>query len=336
MKKLSSRLFVLVWVALIVVLSVISFQYRSRTEALVAVVESQVTAVSYHKPVTIMDINVISGQEIQKGDTLLVVSRPDLDLDIERKTNELGDKHSDKSRSQQNHSSKIELLSLERDGKINRLTAELNELEAKMNQQRLIRRQLERSKSVNNDDSLKIIEIAAIRAEILDLKAYFQKEIQRQQIQLRQDTSAINQSMDLVRKELDALYSERKSLIKVASMDGIVGTVDAQLDELVPPYKTILSIYESQPSLIKAFKNELIAAPVIPGDTVRIVSENRNYSILGVVQELGARITNYPTKIQPLNSSTLNYGQEIFISIPKNNRFLNGEKVYVYSNLNTQ
>ena len=82
------KLFVLIWVVLGISLAVISLRYKSRTEALVAVVESQVTAVSYQKPVIIKKIHVIPGQEVNVGDTMVVVSRPDLNLDIERITNE--------------------------------------------------------------------------------------------------------------------------------------------------------------------------------------------------------------------------------------------------------
>ncbi|MFT6882083.1 MAG: hypothetical protein ACJAVY_000878, partial [Marinoscillum sp.] len=61
---------------------------------------------------------------------------------------------------------------------------------------------------------------------------------------------------------------------------------------------------------------------------------NRLYSAMGVVIELGARITNYPDKIQPINAQTLSYGQEIFIEISSQNTFLNGEKVFVYKKEN--
>jgi|GEM_PF-583264 len=330
MKKLKQKLFAVVWVVLVLILVIISLQYRNRTEALVAVVESQITAVSYHKPVTVLDIRVISGQEVQPGDTLVIVSRPDLQLDIERKSNELDQARASMNRVLQNHQSKVQLLSLERDGKINQLSAEKSQLETELYQQQLIKNKLSTNRQISTADSLKEIQLRAIKAEINDLEHYFQKEIQRQQLQLVQDSGRVNQSIKLIYKEIAALYAEQNSLIRVAQFEGVIGTVNVQLDELVPPYKDLVTIYEAQPSLIKAFKNELVQSPVKPGDSVKVVSENRDYQIMGIVQEMGARITSFPGKIQPINSSTVNYGQEIFISIPRQNHFLNGEKVYVY------
>ncbi len=332
MMKLRNKLFILVWSGLVLLLVIISFRYRNRTEALVAVVESQVTAISYQKAVTVLDIRVISGQEVKKGDTLLIVSRPDLTLDMARKMNDLEEKISRKSMAVDDRRSKMELLAIERDGKVNRLLAKKNELETKLYQEQLIRQELQQSTKKNNGDSLSMVELNAILAEIKDVREFYRKEIQRQRLQVKQDTIRINQSISILNRELEALEEEQTSLIKVAQFGGIIGTVEVQLDELVSPYKTMITIYELQPSVIKAFKNEAIGSPVQPGDSVKIVSENRSYSILGVVSELGARITSYPNKIQPINTEMRQYGQEIFISIPKNNRFLNGEKVYVYPN----
>ena len=332
MMKMKNKLFFVVWAGLVILLVGLSLRYRDRTEALVAVVESQITAISYQKPVTVIDIRVISGQEVVVGDTLVVVSRPDLILDMAKKSNELEENYSKKAMSIENKQSKIELLSIERDGKVNRLLAKKNELETKLYQDDIIRSQLQQVSKRNSGDSLSMLELNSILAEIKDVREYYRKEIQRQNLQLLQDTVRINQTIAINEKEMESLETEEHGLVKIAQFPGIVGTVEVQLGELVSPYKTLITIYELQPSLIKAFKNETISAPVRPGDSVKIVSENRSYSIIGVVKELGARITSYPTKIQPMNSEIRNYGQEIFISIPKNNHFLNGEKVYVYPN----
>ncbi|MEQ8582885.1 MAG: hypothetical protein RIC30_11895 [Marinoscillum sp.] len=327
---MSKKLFVLIWIALGVSLAIISLRYKSRTEALVAVVESQVTAVSYQKPVIIERIYVIPGQEVNVGDTLVVVSRPDLNLDIEKKTNEQERMISGIVQANQDFLSKKELLTLEREGKINRLIAERSELQTELNQQTRIRQQLSGGVLSTTADSLKIIQLKAIETEISDLKRYYAQEIQRQRLQLNERLEIQKKEIELIEKELQALYDERNTLVKVAKFQGIVGTLDVHLDELVPAFKTLLSIYESHPSIIKAYINERFTSMVKPGDTVKVVSENRLYSITGYVKELGARITAYPGKIQSPTANAVSYGQEIFISIPTDNSFLNGEKVFVY------
>ena len=64
------------------------------------------------------------------------------------------------------------------------------------------------------------------------------------------------------------------------------------------------------------------------GDSVLVESANRNYKISGTVVEIGSRIVSYPTRLLEIQDRKI-WGQEIFVRIPENNQFLNGEKVYV-------
>ncbi|MFT6883396.1 MAG: multidrug resistance efflux pump, partial [Marinoscillum sp.] len=328
MKKVGKYLFVSVWILLAIALAIISLRYKSRTEALVAVVTSQEVSISFKSPVVVSNIFVIPGQEVNQGDTLLIVSRPDLELDIEQKLNEIESLQSNIIQAEHDFLSRIELLKLERDSKINRLTAELNTIKTELNQQAIIKQRLSSNESINLSDSVVLIQAQAIEQEIADLNRYFAKEIGRKRSMLNDDLEIMGRSLALTKRELESLYDQKGNLIRTARFKGVVGTLTAQIDELVAPYKTLLSLYEAQPTLIKAFQNEQLAVIVSPGDSVRVVSENRLYSAMGVVIELGARITNYPDKIQPINAQTLSYGQEIFIEISSQNTFLNGEKVF--------
>jgi HlyD family secretion protein len=334
LKKVGKYLFVSVWILLAIALAIISLRYKSRTEALVAVVTSQEVSISFKSPVVVSNIFVIPGQEVNQGDTLLIVSRPDLELDIEQKLNEIESLQSNIIQAEHDFLSRIELLKLERDSKINRLTAELNTIKTELNQQAIIKQRLSSNESINLSDSVVLIQAQAIEQEIADLNRYFAKEIGRKRSMLNDDLEIMGRSLALTKRELESLYDQKGNLIRTARFKGVVGTLTAQIDELVAPYKTLLSLYEAQPTLIKAFQNEQLAVIVSPGDSVRVVSENRLYSAMGVVIELGARITNYPDKIQPINAQTLSYGQEIFIEISSQNTFLNGEKVFVYKKEN--
>ena len=102
-----------------------------------------------------------------------------------------------------------------------------------------------------------------------------------------------------------------------------------QLNELVPPYQSILSIYSLNPTIIKAFVNERGMRGINVGANVEVESTNRMYKISGEIIEIGSRITSFPEKLNVING-VKSYGQEIFVKISENNKFLNGEKVYVY------
>jgi multidrug resistance efflux pump len=270
---------------------------------------------------------------VKMGDTVLIVSRPDLSLDIDKKNNELERLQSQIIQSEQDYRSKEALMRIETEGKINRLSMDLAELGIKLSQQKSVSNKLK--DVIGNghvgsfSDSLMLMKASSISQEISEVKNYTTKEFERLAIRARDEKELIERDIQLINRELTSLKDEYNSLIKIAAFNGIVGIVDVQLDELVPPFKTILSIYELKPTLIKAFMNETISYPINPGDEVRIVSENRLYSIEGFVLELGARITDYPEKIQPMQGIR-SYGQEVFIRISESNHFLNGEKVFVY------
>lgn len=323
----------LIWISLIAFLAIVSLRYRSRTEAMVALVESQVTGISYAKPVVIQSINVVTGQEVSKGDTLLIVSRPDLALEIDKKENELERLDSELVQTEQEYSSKVALLEIETEGKINRLNVDLAELKTELSQKGTMLKNLREigteAGGQSHSDSLMKMKILSLKQEITEVKSYAKKEKERLTISASDKKALIRSEITILNKELISLQEEYGSLIKTATFDGIIGAVGVQLDELVPPFKSVLTLYELKPTLIKAFMNESISYPVNSGTEVRVVSENRLYSVNGVVLELGARITDYPEKIQP-NQSVKSYGQEVFIKIPSENRFLNGEKVFVY------
>lgn len=326
-------LLLIFWLILGLFLLFISLQYRSRTEAMAAIVESQVSAISYQRPVIVEYIGVAPGQEIHKGDTLLIVSRPDLALDIEKKSNELEKLRFLSLQVYQDLRSKKALLKIDTEGKLIKLRVELAELEAKLNQQRKMNAQLNKLNKSQllsyPSDSLLLMKVASIKQQMSDVSAYTNKEFERLKMRADDEVTIYDQQISLSLRELSILQSEYQSLVKIADFDGIVGVLSVQNKELVPPFKTVLSIYEIRPTLIKAFINEAISYPVSPGDEVSVVSENRRYSILGKVVELGARITSFPAKLES-QSTIKSYGQEIFISISKENNFLNGEKVFVY------
>ena len=65
------------------------------------------------------------------------------------------------------------------------------------------------------------------------------------------------------------------------------------------------------------------------GKQVMVESTNRKYHIEGRVSEIGARIVEYPSRLKA-NQNIPMWGQELFIKIPEDNEFLNGERVVVF------
>ena len=147
---------------------------------------------------------------------------------------------------------------------------------------------------------------------------------------LSADTAQMKSQISTVDELLENLTRQSSYGVVVAKFDGIVGSVSVQLDELVRPYTTVVTLYGGQPTVIKAYLNERTVKRSLIGSDVIVKSRSRKYEIEGRITEVGKRIVPYPEMINPGTEGTQAYGQEIFVKIPADNQFLNGEMVYVY------
>ncbi len=324
------NLFHIVLIVTVTFLIIVSFFFRDSTEAMVAIVESQRTAVSYQKPVIIKKIHVVPGQDVEKGDLLIEVLRPDLDLDLEKLEAELQNARNELVTLERKYHNDRDIRSLEYQTERMKIRSDLELLSFEMEQETKLNNNL--SEITNKTfirDSSKIWKYNELQSRLVRLQSVFNKGNDFEAYHFRQQEETLNQQIQILELEMNKIQQEYNELSRFAKFGGTIGSVNVQLEELIPPYRTLLNIYESKPTLIKAFMNERISYQVNPGDTVWVQSGNRTYKVPGQVMEIGSRITAYPEKInETINQKS--YGQEVFIEISENNNFLNGEKVYVY------
>ncbi len=333
-----SKFFYIFIVLAAISLLVVSFLSVNKREAIVAVVESQKTAISYRKPVTVKSIYVNAGQQVSKGELLLEVARPDLNFENEKLLNQKEKAIKEKDVLQSSYRSKIDLLKIEEEGKILRLDAEIEQLESKMKLNQALRNNLSAlsSNGASTPDSNLMDPDSLVWQSLHDekkqIEQLYSSDRKRLAITLRENISLTELEIELIERQIGELQIERDQLKKYAPFSGTVGNINAQLDEIVPPYQTIISLYELQPSLIKAFINVSSQYVINPGDNVLIESSTRDYNTAGKVLEIGTRIVGYQDPSRPINAPEL-LGKEIFIELPKENNFLYGEQVFVYPTL---
>ena len=315
----------------ITVLIFYAFNYKGGDDAMIAQVENEVMAISYQKPVLVNKIYVSAGQVVDSGDLLIEVERPDLTLDFERKTKEKKQTVNNIRESYEIYENALEILKTRYKGSKKLMLNEKAELQHQM---RLVENSRKRMNSVsklsyNSTDSIRLKQIQLIDEQLSNLDYKFSIEKQQLSSTLQNDTVRFKSELNIINKEIEELNVEKAQLQKRAEKRSTIGNIFVQLNELIPPFKTLLSVYDINPTLIKAFVNERGVENLQIGAKVIVESINKEYKIKGQIIEIGSRITAYPEKINPLMNQT-SYGQEIFINIPNQNDFLNGEKVYVY------
>ena len=311
----------------------VSLSTVTKDNAIVAIVESQKTAISYQKAVSIKAIHVIEGQQVKEGDLLIEVDRPDLNFDYEKLLNQKKQEESALLGINSEYRSDLELINIESSGKLSRINAEIAQLEAKiqLNQALLSDLKAMGNGSKSNQESINpdSILLQSYLTEKQQIESHYASERKRISTKYEQDQALLKLKIGLIEDEISLLDKERRLLKKYAPFDGTIGNVNAQLDEIVPSFQTIVSLYEQHPPTLKAFVNTDSPFVLTPGDVVDIESSNRQYNTFGVVEEVGARIVTFRDPNDPLTAPE-RYGREVFIRLPEDNTFLYGEQVYVF------
>lgn len=327
------NLLIIFWIAIIALLILFSLVLTDSNKAIVAQVEPMKKAISYHKAVKVLEIYVIPGQTVAPGDLLVKVERPDLILDLDRKNNDLERLKIKRNITQRKYDEKLKTLSLSRNQNLQKLQAEIDQLTVIVENNQKLTSQF--GSLTGKTDTVQAlgrsyyeIELEALNKEV----EFVNTRYKREKASSSEFYFAEMKSHDIQEKELSdeirALQEEDNQLIRKAEIHGTIGSVSAQTGELLSPYTNILSIYELNPTVIKAIMNEGYKYEAEVGQKVKVESTNRRYQIEGKIFEIGSRIIEYPNRLKS-NQAIPMYGQELFIRIPEENNFLNGERVFV-------
>ncbi len=329
MKKFAFYIFLLLVGVLLIVLSFIS---KNEASAMVARVESRVLAVSYEDPVKVEKIHVVPGQRVKQGEILIEVSSPKIDLDIEQKRNELAQLELEAKSFEEELTGKISQIEIEYSAQIQEEKNDLGLLESEVKSNSASGKIISNLTGAENAlDSLALLRISNKKGLLSNLITQRSKEIERLGSIRTNQKGIFNSKKEIIQKELTALSQAKAKLIYRAEQSGTVGNVFVEFNELVPSFNKLLTIYELQPSMIKAYVEENLVSNLSVGQKVRVKAANRDIWTEGMIEEFGTRVTDYPMQITM--GTEIRYGQEVFIRISNQHAFLDGEKVFVYPDI---
>ncbi len=321
------------WGLASLVLAILAMGYRDSASSILAEVEPQRYAISFEKPVKIKEIYVIPGQRVKKGDKLLLVERPDLLLDVERRENKYQSLLAEQKIKDVERTNKLKLARIQHEQEMLQINTELSQMKLLLDQHSQMNRNLE---SLNLlPDSVKTMSTSYIRMKsgLLEKELVAEKERYEVEInEIHQVFKLQEQNRDLelgqLKQEIALLKKEESEQVQYANVDGTIGNIYSEDEELVPPFETLISVYEENPTVIKALVSEHMPVELSSGDDVLVESTNRTYQVKGKVLEIGSRIVEYPGRLNDVFERP-KWGREIFIKIPEESDFLNGEKVFV-------
>ena len=325
------------WMLTVVLLGYLALRYKDASNAILAQVEPQRYAVSFQKAVKVREIYVMPGQRVSKGDKLIKVERSDLLLDEERKLNSLRTLHAELEIKKIERSNQIAFLKLNYEERLRKINTEIDQINMVMTNNKNLSSNLSDLEYWSND-STNTIDQSYLELQLQVLEKEKESLVSQQTLRLTEidkkfdiETATLNNEIEQVKQEVELLRQEENELIQYANVDGTIGNVYSEDEELVPPYTTLISVYEENPSVIRALMNESQKYDVNSGDKVTVESTNRKYKTTGTVMEIGSRIIEYPNRLRSHHDMPV-WGRELFIKIPEKSNFLNGEKVFVIVN----
>ena len=113
----------------------------------------------------------------------------------------------------------------------------------------------------------------------------------------------------------------------MAPIDGLIGNVHCKEGEHITDFRTLISFYEPNPTVVKAYVHENFLVKVDVGDKFKISSiKDATLHYEGTVISLGSRIIEIPARMRKVPEYKT-YGREVMIRLPSESRFLQNEKL---------
>lgn len=290
--------------------------------------ENKETEINFNYPVQISKIHVSPGQSIVKDAPLLEVVRIQSKLDDNDQSYKVDMVQEEKQLWQSKIEGQLKLLSAQKENELSQISQKKNELIKEQSFGLSLYEGLESidmPEGVNDELNLEI--------EALDKQA--------QQVRHLYDQKIANKNMELASGgkpydiEVNRLrYIERTKdeqakieVVITAPQDGLVGNVYCKEAEHFSSFKTLLSIYEPNPSIVKGFIQEDFITKISLNDSILVRSaKEASLVYMGKVVGLGSRIVEIPPRLRK-RPDMKTYGREIITSIPRSNSFLQKEKI---------
>jgi HlyD family secretion protein len=306
-----------------------SFYFKG-SKSFLGVTYAKSYKINAEKSGIIKNLFVVPGQEVQKGDQLLEVESPQLNLDIQKLRKEIQLFKSEKEEKRQLLNSKVQLLESEKSilrGEIendiriiqneidlnNRLTNEINNTSINTTSDSLTALKLE-IKSIKEKGSL--------RLRAIDIK------IQDIQQENDFDQSQIQSKIELANEELEWKLREERRLNKYATFSGVIENVYVKEGEEVEAFTSMISINPKHPTSVVGYLVGKKERDKELGEVVTVKSlEQPKLQTTGKIIGFGA-VVELP-EVLAKDPTLKTFGLEIFIEIPEDNPLVIGEKIIV-------
>jgi len=290
--------------------------------------DNEETEINFNHSVAVDKIYVSPGQAVKKDMPLLEVSRIKSNEKLVDQPYKIQELKAKEAHWKAEKEGQVVLIEAQKQKKIANLEEQIIQLQKEQAFQNSLYQDLKSIDTAQKNTSTFADKISVLEREKNRVIGNYDLEIQQMQQQISIGSNPYRVAIQ--RLEAEQSFEQENKNIQIsikAPSDGLMGNIYAKEGEHVPAYKTLASLYEPNPSLVKGYVQEDLILHVALQDSFLIRStKQEGISCYGIVTGLGSRIVEIPERLRKV-ANLKTYGREILIQIPKQNNFLQKEKV---------
>ncbi|WP_339758119.1 biotin/lipoyl-binding protein [Algoriphagus aquimarinus] len=324
---MSNWFYYLIALMLVAMLYISGRYFKGSGEASIGIAQTSEYKVKTEKSALVKAIHVVPGMEVKEGELLVELTSEALEMDIAKLTNRIAVFRSELSEKAKLAKSEISYIKAQSEIKLEELESEILESESEIQMNEAL------TKSFVNDKKASETSPSAIK--IRSLKLQKQKHLEAMNIKIEDisqesatEQHLLKNQITLQESELKMLETEKSKLNKYAIASGVVKNVYVKPGEQVDSFSPLLEINPLHPTTVVAYLVGKKTAEFTVGKTVNVTSydQRRNF-VQGKVIGYGS-VSELPEILQK-STAIQAFGQQVFIEIPEENTYFNGEKVLI-------
>lgn len=305
-------------------------KYYQEELTLFGFAETKETEINLNFPVMVEELNVLSGQSVKAGTVLLKAKRLDSDLRFEDQDMKVSEINAKKRIWKSEQQGKLKTLEASYLQKIGNIETEIAAINNKINQQRELYKGLEHVEEIKelpaNHPSM--LRIDALKKDKENVEKRYKLDLANLESIIAKGTKDDDETIKRLKAEYQYYQDNKEIPVEIlAPIDGLIGNVHCKEGEHITDFRTLISFYEPNPTLVKAYVHEDYLVKVEVGDKFNISSiKDINQTYEGTVIGLGSRIVEIPARMRKVPEYKT-YGREVMIRLPSESRFLQNEKL---------
>ena len=290
--------------------------------------ETKETEINFNYPVAVSNIKVRPGEYVSRNTPLLDVYRIKTKETLDDKEFKVAELNAKEKIWRTNKEEDLQRLRSKKSIQEEEIQAEIQKLERKKEFESSLYDDLQTVTVPEPTEKPTTNKIEDLKRELVLKLSSFDQQIAAIEKSIVVGKSPYRIALDRLDAEQNFEEATKKRFIQItAPEDGVIGNIHCKEAEHIPSYKTLVTFYEPNPTMVKGFLQEDLLLHVALKDSF-IVRSTKDAELFcyGEVSGLGSRIIEIPERLRKIKDLKT-YGREVLVSIPANNQFLQKEKV---------